>query len=73
MEVLKEVNDLEKQEILNVIANLKERLEKLCNLSEERMLAEEEQREEENLIKALELMRLELPERPLTVQLEFNP
>lgn len=63
------MRNIERKEILNVIENLKMKIDELSILSEERELTEKEQREEKTLIEALELMRLELPERPLTVQL----
>ena len=62
------MNNLKKREILNVIENLKSKVEEIEKLSQERDLSKEELRELARVFEALELMQLELPSRPLTLQ-----
>ena len=59
---------MEKEEILNVIENLKLKVEEIENLGQERDLTKEELHELANVFEAIERMQMELPERPQTMQ-----
>ncbi len=64
---------MEKEEILNVIANLKLKIEEIENLSKERDLNREDLHQLATLFEALYRMEMELPERPRTLQFEVKP
>lgn len=64
---------MEKEEILNVIENLKIKIEEIENLSKERDLNREDLHQLATLFEALYRMEMELPGPRLTVQLGVNP
>ena len=64
---------MEKEEILNVIENLKLKVEEIEKLGQERDLTKSELQELANIFEAIEKMQMELPERPRTLQFEVNP